>query len=168
MRRTRYTVTLEGRDPFVIIAADEGQIYNHYGSKLVGLRKGDFRKVAKPRVSGPGFRVDQQALKQAIALLGLKVKVKVRFHARNGSTLGNYRFAGTHHNIMLKSYLTPEQASHTLWHELTHAMQAERAGSKEGWSAEHRRQRRYSYQFRPIEVEANKMADKMSHHLLCR
>lgn len=174
MRRSRFTVVLEGREPFVTLAYSATQIRKAYGfHNVVTVTKGDFRKKVRATPTGGGFQIDARALKQAIALLGLKVPVKVRQHSRVGNTHGNYRFRAStaakpqHHDIMLKSYLTPAEASHTLWHELTHALQAERCGSLLGWAAESRKQRSYSYHFRPVEIEANRMADKMSDHVLC-
>lgn len=166
-RRSRFTVEFADGSRTVILAygaLDAEHYFRARGREVVDTVSGDYRIS---RSSG-GYRINQAALNAAIATLGLKIPVRVRFHARAGSTRGNYRFAPTHHNIMLKSYLTPEQASNTLWHELTHALQAERSGSVTGWAAECNKQKRYSYRNRPIEREANAMADKMSHRPLCR
>lgn len=165
-RRSRYTVFLVGGEFKVILtysAADARTYFERRGYKVSRVGKGDVRKQIRARQTQAegGYRIDQKALKDAIAILGLKLPVRVRQHARVGNTNGNYRHGVTHHNIMIKSYLTPEQASKTLWHELTHAQQAERAGDYAGWTLESQQQRRsYAYWNRPIEVEARANADK--------
>lgn len=116
-------------------------------------------RKASAAVSGPGFRIDQLALDEAIEFLGLKLPVDIRFNGRAGRVRGNYRRDHSGHRIMLKSYLEPAQASRTLWHELAHAMQSERAGSVWNWNtvANERKpgsSRRIRYAVRPIEVEA--------------
>jgi hypothetical protein len=169
MRRARYTVEVEGRDPQVILAyspQSAADFYRRRGYDVRNVVKGDYRRVAappRPTPQGGGYRVDQKALKAAIALLDIKLPVKVRFNARVGDTNGNYRFRNGGHDIMLKSYHTAEQASSTLWHELTHAMQAERCGGTiEDWREVHREQKRYTYKQRPIEIEARKMSADMA------
>jgi hypothetical protein len=161
-RRTRFTVTFSDGDKGVILAfpGQEQAIVDHYnrlGKAVLRVDKGDHVHV-KPE---GGFTVDQAALRDAIALLDLKVPVRIRYNSRAGRTNGNYRRRATHHDIMLKSYLTPEEASSTLWHELTHAMQAERAGSREDWGQVILAQKRYSYSMRPVEVEARQMSHDM-------
>lgn len=170
MRRTRFTVYFTpDQEPQVILAyhGQENEIRDYYEKRGYAVRrvvKGDHRKkqraAAKQREGG--FRIDRKALNAAIDALGLDLPVDIRFHARVGSTNGNYRFDGRRHDIMLKSYLTPEQASSTLWHELTHAMQAERAGATTAaWSSVQREQARWSYWNRPIEREARQMSEDM-------
>lgn len=169
MRRSRFTVHTASGDRHVILAygmSDARLFYEQRGHVVTKVVKGDYRAVQP--AAGGGFRVDQQALRVAIELLGLKLPVKVRFNSRVGSTMGNYRFRGTHHDIMLKSYHDAAQASSTLWHELTHAMQAERSGgTMETWASFNRDQKRYTYRSRPIEVEARQMSRDMSDCPLC-
>ncbi len=146
----------------------DAEIVEHYarrGFTVVRVDHGDLVSV-KPQ---GGYRVDAEALKAAIELLGLKLPVKVRHNSRVGSTRGNYRITkdGTH-DIMVKSYLTPEQASSTLWHELTHAMQAERAGANwTAWGRAINDQKRWPYSRRPIEIEAQQMSADMADLPLC-
>lgn len=113
------------------------------------------------------YLVKRQNLTAAIAELGLELPVVIRFNSRHGRTNGNYRRQHTHHDIMLKSYLDHEQASSTLWHELTHAMQAERAGSAFAWSVLTKQQRKTPYRRRPIEVEARAMSKRKADQALC-
>lgn len=173
-RRTRFTVHFHDSDePLVFLgynAQDARSFYEKRGRQIKSIVKGDYRtkqRAAKAKAQG-GFQIDQGALKDAIELLDLKLPVKIRFNARHGNTNGNYRLRDGWHDIMIKSYHTPEQASSTLWHELTHAMQAERAGDKAQWSEVLADQAVYAYKRRPIENEANEMSKTMQDVPLCR
>ena len=176
-KRTRYTVTVAHQssnavEKRVILAYDaQGAIkhYNSLGYIVLQIEKGDHRRKAKAaavKASG-GYRVDHAALRDACDLLGLTMPVRIRHSSRVGNTRGNYRHGGTYHDIMLKSYLSAEQASSTLWHELTHAMQAERAGSESGWAAV-LRDSHGKYQRCPLEREARQMSRTMANVPLCR
>lgn len=173
-RRSRYTAFFEGREPSVILtysAENAREYYTKRGYTVVRITKGDHRKQAhaREREATGGFHIDRAALKEAQRILGLKLPVKVRLHGRHGQTDGNHQFKGAWHNIMLKRYLTPEEATEALWHELTHALQAERQGTKTKWTAHSSNQRRYAYRIRPIEIEARQMANRMApNHPLCR
>lgn len=170
MNRTRYTVTLRSgetlrREVILAYSADGARsFYEGRGNTVVEIEKGDYRLQSPDS----GFNIMQDALKAAQKELGLVLPVKIRFNARQGRTNGNYRFNTTHHDIMIKSYLSPEQASSTLWHELTHAMQAERVGgTKSVWADFLKDQSSYSYKNRPIEIEANKMSRAKKDSPLC-
>lgn len=170
-RRTRFTVHIRRPDGEIIkqvilaYSAESARVYYARRHDVVRVERGDYRQRARNaaiRANG-GYRLDPRALRDAIALLGLRIPVKIRYTSRVGATNGNYCFKGTHHDIMLKSYHTAAQATETLWHELTHAMQAERAGgTTETWADVRREQARYAYRRRPIEVEARAMSAKMS------
>jgi hypothetical protein len=177
-RRTRFTVKVklgEGSvEKRVIRAYTAENAINYYtrrGYTVLSIAKGDYRKQereAKAKAQG-GHRLDHKAIQEAADVLGLKLPVRVRQHSRVGNTHGNYRLAGlagqaTHHNIMVKSYLTPKEATNTLWHELTHALQAERDGKSDlaTWRKVSNEQKVYSYRQRPIEREANETAALMS------
>jgi hypothetical protein len=167
-RRARYTVTTADGQRHVILAySTEGArlFYKQKGHTVTRVQTGDYRiteRNAEISAQG-GYHINHAAIRDACEHLGVKLPVKIRQHGRVGNTHGNHRFNGSFHNIMVKSYLTPEQASHTLWHELTHAMQVERSGgTKESWSRECRAQSIYSYRIRPMEREANAMADSMT------
>lgn len=167
MRRSRWTVETDiGKR--VILAYDAMGAQNYYtgrGHAVYGVTKGDYRMVPKP---GGSFKVNQKALADALEVLKLKLPVKIRTHARQGATNGNHRLSREgYHDIMVKSYLTPEEASSTLWHELTHAQQAENAGGVDHWNKVcNDQRRRYPYSRRPIEVEARAMSELMSDVLL--
>lgn len=188
MRRTRFTVTVlipSHDDPQrkVILAYDADGACNYFQRRnyvVLNVERGDYRRVER-RAAAPagGFTIDRVNLAEAIDLLGIKFPVQIKFNSRNGATLGNHRFVpragkfkvnpdldtasgGMVHRIMLKSYLTPDQAGRTLWHELTHAMQAERESASaatmreafEAWRFCSARGRGTTYLRKPIEVEA--------------
>lgn len=166
-RRTRYTVDVEGREPVVVLSYTHGgaiETAQRHGYKVLSAVTGDYRKQARAREvkAKGGFRINRSALEQAKFIMGLKLPVKIRYNNRVGDTNGNYEFHGTYHDVMLKRYHTPEQATRTLWHELTHAQQAERCGDLEIWERFRKAQRRFSYQRRPMEIEARNMSANMS------
>lgn len=178
MRRSRYTITYspddsnEIRRMVVLAYSIEGaQRMRIANAVVLDVQRGDYRKQereAKIKAEG-GFRIDRQALADAIDLLGLKLPVKIRFNSRVGRQNGNYRLRNGHHDIMLKSYRTPQQASDTLWHELTHALQAERDGhgSVSVWADVRRAQASIPYLSKPLEVEARQMSATMRDCPLC-
>jgi hypothetical protein len=178
MKRSRYTATITQPDGevtrHVILAYSAEGARTYYAARFTGasvqVSRGDYRAKAhhaEVKAAG-GFVIDRQALADACDLLGLKLPVKIRYNARVGTTNGNYQLRAGWHDIMLKSYHTAEQASSTLWHELTHAMQAERAGDFAAWRQVRAEQARYSYRIRPIEREACAMSDTMADVLLCK
>ncbi len=181
-RRTRYIALaakrpnqVEAKDVFVMAYSLEGarNLLDQNGMTYEKVTTYAAYQKALARIenrNAGGYRLDQRAINEAIDYLGLKLPVRVRFSSRAGSVRGNYRLgrsmAGPNfHNIMLKTYIGAEQASKTLWHELTHAMQAEReilaAGQaltdpagKLTWQHADARGRGRSYKNKPIEVEA--------------
>lgn len=178
-RRQRYTVEVEGRDPVVVLAYSHGdaiETAERCGYKVIEAFMGDYRVqeiVRKAKTEG-GHRLIPSALEEAKNILGLKLPIKIRYNSRvvgvSGKN-GSYERTMRGHEIMLKSYLTPEQVTETLWHELRHAWQAEQKGTPEAWWAYREIQRqRYTYKRRPIEIDARTYATKMSktHPLLAR
>jgi hypothetical protein len=152
-------------------------IETHYRDKgpVVRIEKGDYRKHIRHqalREASEGYTVDMAAFNRVVRELGLKWPVKLRHHARIGNTNGNYhlrkRDGRVYHDIMLKSYHDANQANSTLWHELCHALQAERSGSYESWRMYHTAQRKYPYSRRPIEVEARLFAEEHEWEQLCK
>ena len=119
-----------------------------------------------------GWVIDRNAIQAAILLLGIEYPVRIRYMR------GRYRY-GTHyarkhpdlhHRITMNQDLPVDQANHTLWHELTHAMQSERferETRKPHWRFyrdEYRHHgatgtRRYFAGMNPYEVEADSIAD---------
>lgn len=170
MRRKRFTVTDTSGRKTVVLAYSAENAYDwcerRRGIEVESVVAGDYRtasRTANVRASGRKFAIDYPALREACSLLDIDLPVKVRLHSKVGNTHANHRFNGTFHNIMLKSYLTAAEASSALWHELTHAMQAERAGgTKEAWNAYRAKNGSGNYHRRPIEVEARQMQADMA------
>lgn len=147
MRRTRYTFRCEHISPTTsrIIEANGGTMdalaYSAEQAFALLERRGyyNIERVTRPARRAPaggGFKIDRRALREARDFMGLRWPVRIREHSRYGSVNGNYRVGDDHsapfHNIMVKSYLSPEQASRTIWHELRHAFQAEQAAQAKG------------------------------------
>ena len=184
MRRQRFTVTLEGGVRKVLLAHYAGDARAHYerrGIVVIGVERGDYRKRER---AAQGFRIDRDAVREAADLLGITWPIEFASTSSYGSTRGNHqlRYRGgsyrcdgnrhynldtatsVYHRIMVKSYLSAEQAGRTIWHELTHAMQAERATRdagavtmrevNEAWAGCSARGRGVTYRAKPIEVEA--------------
>jgi hypothetical protein len=84
--------------------------------------------------------VDEDAVRAAAKQLGMRGHVRVSLVRFAHNRCGRYvRFQDGFHVISLDSSLSARAANKTLWHEITHAQQAERLGS----SAEfHRRWRK--------------------------
>ena len=169
-RRTRFTLVVEGREEPVVALTYSAQaavdLANKRGWKVTKVIKGDYRKIARAREAkaNGGFTIDQRALAAAKQELGIVRPVKIYRNSKVGGTDGKHRWTrGTqYHKVMLKSYLTPEQASFALWHELQHCKQCEDASNCllhwEGWAKVMKDQRDYPYKYRPIEIEANQVA----------
>lgn len=72
------------------------------------------------------WRVDDDALERACTVLGVRRPVTVLATSQR-HTSGRYLgMRGGRHRITLRARLTVVEASRTLWHELTHALQRER------------------------------------------
>lgn len=191
-RRSRYTVIhiVRGVEQKVVALGYSKDTLRdslvRRGYNVLSVTPGDFRKIerrpAAVATGGAGWHLDRRALNAAAKQMGLKLPVHVKTNSKYGGKNGTYRFkpaskapaglrvanATAFHNIVVKSYLTPEQATATLWHELTHALQAERAGSVEAWNRFTRDQRRWPYARRPIEIEARKVSAARAHEMLAR
>jgi hypothetical protein len=136
-RRKRFLVRVEGHaNPIDVLAANrqaaiDGLIRRGYKPTHIGLRPKRRRISGEDyrRQIGGGWKTSTAGLHRAKMDLGLKLPVEVKQHNKVGDTNGNYRLSMEggylHHQIMVKGYLTADQASKTLWHELGHAAQAE-------------------------------------------
>lgn len=76
------------------------------------------------------WEVDYAGLGYAIDAYGLKLRVDIRLTGSAVHHRGRYRLRrtpglGLHHSITVSSYEDRDDASRVLWHELTHALQAE-------------------------------------------
>lgn len=164
MKRSRYTVTTQrpvlGVEREVILAYGPQGAREHFegrGRVVLKVAKGDYRCVPKGNV------IVNSALCEAIDLLDIKWPVRVKQTGRAGGRQGAHTLGyDLVHCITIKSWLTPREAGRTLWHELAHAMQAEREARNAGvtrpsdvvqvWNSCSARDG--AYRKRPIEVEA--------------
>jgi hypothetical protein len=107
-----------------------------------------------------GWSISVSAIREAIDFLELTAPVEVKLAAglrRHGA----HRFRDGVHVITLSTYLNVEQASFTLWHELTHAAQTDYLGRQEFVAAYNNESRMHGYSGNAFEVEANQMAADM-------
>lgn len=120
-------------------------------------------KVANT-VTRNGWTIDAEAIGSALELLGVDCSVQVKL--MNGRvTLGNTGKYAHGYVIGVSRYLSAEDATKTLWHELTHAMQCETGHAGE-WNRFIESYRRYSsiaggsqrYLDNPYEREARDIA----------
>jgi hypothetical protein len=118
------------------------------------------------------WRPRLKAFARAQAELGLTLPVKLKLtgHKRGRRGAHSLRIDNgkLYHHITVKNWLDPVQAGRTLWHELAHAMQAERAIAaaertrvmlsvrerQQVWLQCSERTRKMAYFIRPCEVEA--------------
>lgn len=84
------------------------------------------------------YQLDRAAIREALDLLGIELDVSVRWLPSHNVKGGDHRcvepYPGQHY-IRLNKHLSPEQATHVLWHELAHAMQAELGAKATGQPA---------------------------------
>lgn len=125
------------------------------------------------RPSAAGWLVDRAALEAALIDLGLRLPVTVRL-TTGWRKAGVYRTRDEGHVVLLSGRHPIERANRTLWHELTHAVQAERDFSMWGL-VDHdvaafimrlSSRRRYEdagldYDTNALEVEAREVADTL-------
>lgn len=167
-RRKRYTVTLSDSSQHVILAFDalDARLYytQRFG-RVASVSAGDYRLQPTERE----WQLNYAALRDAKKELGLTLPITVRKNGRQGSTNATYRLKPEGHHIVVKSYLTRQEATESLWHELQHAQQAERVGATAAaWKAEHDRQKKWPYKKRPMEIEARRTAAANAHKSLTR
>lgn len=132
-----------------------------------------------------GWYLDQDAILEAIDKLGITRKVRIKFmtatrravresgRGRSWGKGGKGWRHGTHyvrnnsHLITVDQERSAEQASNTLWHELTHCMQAERWEKETGKNIEMWHWEDYKavdgewgnrYRGNAYEIEANRIA----------
>lgn len=88
--------------------------------------------IQKAAPAGSSWVLHTSALRQAVASLGITHSVMVKQTGHRGGRRGAHSLrrdaqGRVYSHITVKSWLDPAQASRTLWHELAHAMQAQRA-----------------------------------------
>jgi hypothetical protein len=178
-------VTLSGNVRKVVLAHSAENARDYYtgmGYRVLSVEAGDYRIDAV--TSSTGWRLDRKALAEAVEFLGIECPVNVKQTGFRGGRFGAHQLRGVlrgrfmsgkvsdfaradtvGHYITVKSWLTPEQAGQTLWHELCHAMQAERAMATlpapsdpsvqyGAWVACSARGNGVAYNLKPVEVEA--------------
>lgn len=163
MRRTRWTVTMADGERKVILdySGDSALLYYRVkGFDPVKVVKGDYRH-AEAMGDGTGWTLNRANYRAALDFFGIRLPVTIKQTSHKGGRYGAHQLrpsGGLHHHITVKSWLSPEQAGQTLWHELTHAMQAERCAAdnpgRELVAWRQTPERRGAYARRPIEVEA--------------
>jgi hypothetical protein len=145
MRRTRYTVTISHTTSnaieWKVILAYSAQGATDYfaraGYTVLDVERGDYRKRERIVPAHERGQLDWSNIGEAKALLGLEWPGDIRLCNRASQTFGTHTIApgvtGTpRHKIMVKAWRTAEQMGRTLWHELAHAAQAERAARERG------------------------------------
>ena len=171
-RRTRYRVETH-RGPVDVLA------YSPDGARSAAIRAG-YTVVAGPFVSrrrtqagDARWTVDDRAIRRACVALGVEWDVRItrtKAQRTNGVHRLRIRSGRPVHYITGPALADTAKATATLWHELTHAAQAERVARERGvhgdplgalhaWVAFVRTQNRWSYERRPIEIEARRAAE---------
>jgi hypothetical protein len=193
LKRSRYTVEFEGGAKRVILAytaPDADSYYRRFhpehGTPL-RVTKGDYRKRdVQALPSRPQWRKHAANIQEAIDFLGLTQPVSIKVTGRRGGRHGAHQLRGVDgrdrfyrrgllsdfevaadvgHYITVKSWLTPQQAGETIWHELCHAMQAEQViatlaapasprDKYDAWNTCEAKGKGVTYLRKPIEVEA--------------
>lgn len=185
-RRRRHTVTFADGSQVVVMAYSlsgartTAALRSMEGSPITRVEKGDYRMKLNPT---GGWTLKHGALIVARDELDLGWPIHVTTSSREGETAGNYTLRWSsqaprrallppcsfYHRIMLKSYLTPEEANESLWHELHHALQAERQGSMDRWLRwQGTQNRNWNYTDRPMEIEARQGAKNFLHLALTK
>lgn len=168
-RRTRWEVTLSQGS---VVTTGYALAYSADAVREWYTRRGymvvSVTAARKPRAHNKiaKWALNHAALRTAQRELRLAWPVEIKLTGHEGGRYGAHTLASRNgqpmHKITVKNWLSPEQAGRTLWHELTHAMQAERAAAKfcatgyaqarAAWSKDPGRLG--SYRSRAIEVEA--------------
>ncbi len=173
-RRTRFIARLEKAGETrerAILAYDAESVRSFYarqGYTVLSVER--VKPTRRERPQNAPWTLDERAIQEAREFLGITRPVTLKVINHASRTMGEHRVTvgpnGVRQTIAIKGWLSPEDASRTLWHELTHAAQTERALARlpEGLSgretiAHLKRQpergyRSVRYERKPIEVEA--------------
>ena len=192
-RRKRYVVEVNGETKHCLAYDRAWVVENCPGATSIRLWSDAKRDQA--RHAGT-WVVDPRALSEAIEFFSLSLAVDVELLDGAATTAGSHslvpvgeafvrsdgRIVGLNtataggtewrHKIKLRRGQSPAQASRTLWHELTHAMQAERRVGRmidagvsprkvfDAWKFCHERgHRTTAYEHKPVEIEARTHED---------
>lgn len=179
-RRKTYVATVRKhgiRDERPIRAYSSKAVSDYYerqGYEVLAVKAKPRQRRAPVRPLNQ-FKLNTLAIHEAKKFFNLRYPVSIRVTNHQGGRMGGYRPAnnGLSHEISIKSWLTPEQASETLWHELAHAMQNEREQNsweptmspayKRMWERE-----KGQYKRAPSEREANRFQLRGKTHPLAR
>lgn len=121
------------------------------------------------------FKLNTLAIREAQKFFNLAYPVSIKITNHKNGRNGAYCPGkdGLSHEIIVKSWLTPQEASETLWHELTHAMQAEReqqpheSNMLPGWRRSLSREKG-QYRNAPSELEAKRYEKRAAEFPLAR
>jgi hypothetical protein len=157
-----------GEGDVEIVALSAVQAINHI-KQAPGWQVLSCKPLSRSRLPA-SWEIDKAALHHAGRMLKLRWPVVV---TRTSSMKHTGRHAlraavlekTPRHYITVDKAVTAERANSILWHELCHAMQAERTAAHLGagasakdmlhaWSATSTRSRKHKYSNRPIELEA--------------
>lgn len=111
-----------------------------------------------------GHRISAAAVTEALEHLGINAPVQIKW-SQGRRRLGAHRFRpGVGHVITVTTYHRyASGVSETIWHELTHAHQLERAVDPKSFITSYREEsRRVGYRNNRFEVEAREVGARMS------
>lgn len=202
MRRQRFRAHLERagalseRTILAYEVASVADFYRRMGYTVLHVESARKKRTCERPANKP-WRHNDRAIRDAIEFLGITLPVRIKPTNVAGGRLGAHTLrpvgpgvrrqgsrvhgiehaTGLVHHITVKSWQDAEQASRTLWHELTHAMQAERELAKlpdpndlrtalRTWGRAYRDGR--SYDRKPIEREAREYEEFAAEHPLVR
>lgn len=121
------------------------------------------RVPSKPSVAG--HRISAKAVVEAAAILGLSDPIEIKWSSGR-RRLGAHRYRdGRHVVTVTRLYREAASISETIWHELTHAQQTEKAGRAKFISEYRLENRRVGYQNNRFEVEARAVGANMKEQL---
>ena len=119
------------------------------------------RVIVQSSRAAEGWRIDQAAIREALAIMQVTATVKVRL-SKGTRRIGGTGFRDGCYEVQVSRYGTAQRATETLWHELTHVMQAEQAGGFEAFVKLYKRHSGLTgsrYHHNPYEVEARDIAE---------
>lgn len=173
-RRTRYRIDTHRGPVDVLAYSPEGARRAAENAGYSILAGGGPRVARKQKSSQPArWTVNDAAIRAACRALGVEWEVRItrtKATRTNGVHRLRIRNGRPVHFIAGPALADTAKATATLWHELTHAAQAERVAREGGvhhdplsalhaWVKFCNRQNRWCYERRPIEVEARATAD---------
>lgn len=203
-RRTRWLCELSRDGEAVtrqILAYNRESARAHYERMGYLVRSIEAHRPSKSweRPANKAWRKDERAIREAIEFFGLTLPVEIKLTSHAGGRFGAHSLmpvggrvrivgnrvhnistaTGIVHRITLKSWRSAEEASRTLWHELTHAMQAERALAKltapytahealQAWGSCADLGKGVKYDRKPVEVEAREYESFHDEHPLTK